>query len=102
MRKEIDILIQAAERSCAVVEKDTNVLWTREDLIEGREAGRYKGEGRLLPPDGQIEVSGPFPGCLQQGGSLRGPSYRPIGQTAHFVIFAPEPGEVAKPPRDGT
>ena len=93
MRKEIDILIQAADRSCAVVEKDTNLLWTRENPIEGRETGRYKGEGQLLPPDGQIEVSGPFPGCLQQGGGST--SYRPIGQTAQFVSFAPERGEVA-------
>jgi hypothetical protein len=86
MRKEIDILVKAAGKSCAVVEKASHVLWTYEELVEAREAGRFQGEDRILAPDGFLEVNGPFPGCLQQSGAPLA-SYRPIGQTEHFVIF---------------
>jgi hypothetical protein len=84
---EIDILLKAAGKSCAVVEKASHVLWTFEELVEAREAGRFQGEDQILAPDRHLEVSGPFPGCLQQTGAARA-SYRPVGQTEHFVIFA--------------
>jgi hypothetical protein len=86
MRKEIDILVKAAGKSCAVVEKASHVLWTFEELVRAREAGQFQGEDRILAPDGLLEVNGPFPGCLQQTGAAAA-GYRPVGQTEHFVIF---------------
>ena len=86
MRKEIDILVRAAGKNCAVVEKASHVLWTFEELVEARAAGQFQGEDRSLAPDELLEVNGPFPGCLQQAGAA-GASYRPVGQTEHFVIF---------------
>lgn len=87
MRKEIDILMKAAGKDCAVVEKASNVLWTKEELQEARQDGRFQQEDCMLPPDGQIDVSGVFPGCLQQGAATRFARYHPVGQTEHFVIF---------------
>ncbi len=88
-RKEIDILIEAARKGCAVVEKVSNVLWSHEDLLKARAAGQYQHAGQLMPPDGHIDVSAPFPGCLQMAGSLtRAEAYRAVAQTEHFVIFA--------------
>jgi hypothetical protein len=90
-RTEIDILVEAARKSCAVVEKDSNLLWTHEDLMEARAAGRYGDAAHLLPPDGETNVSGPYPGCLQCSGALAERNrYRAVGQTEHFVIFAAE------------
>jgi hypothetical protein len=51
MRREIDILVEAARKECAVVEKASNVWWTHEELLEARQAGLYQGQDHLLPPD---------------------------------------------------
>ena len=88
MHKEIDILIKAAEKCCAVVEKASHLLWTLEERVEARETGRFQETDRILSPDGRLEVTGLYPGCLQQGGGAS-TGYRAIGQTEHFVIFAP-------------
>jgi hypothetical protein len=43
-----------------------------------------------LPPQRQIELSGPFPGCIHFGGAAgRTHEYRSVGQTEHCVIFYP-------------
>jgi len=89
IRKEIDILIEAARKLCAVVEKSSHMAWTHEELVEARECGWYQKPGQLLPPDGQMAVSAPYPGCLQMGGGMTEENgYRAVGQTEHFVIFA--------------
>ncbi len=87
MSKEIDILVKAADKSCAVVAKDSHVLWSLEELLEARVTGQFQEEDRFLSPDRYLEVSGPFPGCMHQTGAVA--SYRVVGQTEHFVIFAP-------------
>jgi len=88
-RKEIDILVEAARKSCAVIEKNSNLLWTFEELVEAQECGWYQAEGQLLPPDKQMAVSGPYPGCAQMRGATgEAETYRPVGQTEHFVVFA--------------
>jgi hypothetical protein len=89
MHKEVDILMRAAGKSCAVVEKESHMIWTLEDLREAHALGRFQAEDRILPPDGQLEISGPYPGCLQLGADGVSARYRPVGQTEHFVIFAP-------------
>jgi hypothetical protein len=89
VRKEIDILVEAARKSCAVVEKTSHVLWTHADLLEARACGRYQESGQLLPPDRHMELSSPYPGCIQMAGLMEGTNaYRAVGQTQHFVIFA--------------
>jgi hypothetical protein len=90
-RKEIDILTEAARKGCAVVEKATHLVWTFAELAEARQANRFLGLTRLLPPDSQIEVSALYPGCMQMAGRMmEGNGYRVVGQTQHFVICAPE------------
>jgi hypothetical protein len=96
MRKEIDILVKAAGKRCWVVDKFTQECWTPEMLFEAQGTGRFQEETDLFPPDCHAEVTGPFPGCCQQGsGSL---NYHAVGQTRHFIIFAAtdaEPGSLA-------
>jgi hypothetical protein len=88
-RKEIDILVEAARKSCAVVEKASNMIWSQAELLEARAAGQYQDPDQLLPPDGHMDVSAPYPGCLQMGGTLSvADPYRAVAQTEHFVIFA--------------
>jgi hypothetical protein len=96
MPREIDILTSAIRKGCAIVEKETNVLWTEEDLRHPGLAERLAQDGRLDAPDPGVGPSGLFPGCLQQfSRPLDLESYRPVGQTAHFLIFvlpSPPPG----------
>jgi hypothetical protein len=90
MAREIDILKAAVRKGCAVVEKDTHALWTAEELTDVTLAEPFQAEDRLLAPDPVPQVTGVFPGCPQ--GFSRAPdlaSYRPVGQTAHFVILVP-------------
>lgn len=89
MRREIDILVEAARKDCAVIDKASNVLWTYQDLLEARASGLYQDPGRLLPPDDSAGVTSPFPGCCQQSGAAaRVGSYHQVGQTEHLVIFS--------------
>ncbi len=88
MPREIDILTSAIRKGCTVVEKETNVLWTPEDLSNPCLTERFGQDDHLNAPDPSSGVSGLFPGCLQQfSRPLDLESYRPVGQTQHFVIF---------------
>jgi hypothetical protein len=91
MRKEIDILVRAAGKRCAVVDKASHEFWTPAMLSEAQHAGLFQDETDLFPPDRQTEVAGPLPGGDPLGpGQLR---YRAVGQTRHFLIFAAADGE---------
>jgi hypothetical protein len=88
MWREIDILRKAMDKDCAVVDKSTNILWSEEEVEQASTTDALQQEDSLLPPDGQIDISGLYPGCLQQHGyMLETPGYAPVGQTRHFVIF---------------
>src|SRR3954454_12735735 len=81
IRREIDILVEAARKQCAVVEKASHIPWTCEELREAAASGLYQGPDRLLPPDSNSGVTGPFPGCCQQGGVSAGVGgFRAVGQ----------------------
>ncbi len=88
MRREIDILVKAAAKNCVVVEKDSNLVWSLQDLTEAAEDQRFQEADHFLPPEGPLAVSGPYPGCLQMAGRSDAGEYRPVGQTRHFVVFA--------------
>ena len=91
MRREIDILVRAAAKKCAIVEKASDALWTPQQLAQAENAGRFQEESDLFPPDRQKEGPGPLPSG--------GPGvYRPVGQTRHFLILvALEPDPAATP-----
>ena len=93
MDKEIEILIEANSKGCLIVEKDSHTLWKRNELLEAQQEALYQEEGFLLPPEQQVEVSGPFPGCVP-GASGKNLDYRLLGHTIHFVIFFPTEGPV--------
>jgi hypothetical protein len=93
MACEIDLLAEAASHAQTVVEKATNQTWELEDLREAKVAGRWAAEDEVLPALGPMEVSSPFPGCLQRSGATEGfEHYRLLGQTRHFLLFEP-PGK---------
>jgi hypothetical protein len=95
MVREIDILLRAANKDCAVVDKTSHVVWSRDELTEASRAGCFPDEDQLAPPGESADVSSPFPGCMQQfSRPAELDTYRLVGQTEHFLIFAP--------PRHGT
>ncbi|MCI0457872.1 MAG: hypothetical protein L0Z62_12970 [Gemmataceae bacterium] len=90
MAREIDILRAAARRGCAVVEKDTNLLWGLDELNEVNLTDCFESEDNVAAPDARCAVTDVFPGCGQQVGrptDLTG--FRVFGQTGHFLIFLP-------------
>ncbi len=93
MDREIDLLLGATGRGVLPVEKDSNVLWSEDDLLAARAAGLFEDGDRITPPGTQaVSVSGVFPGCMHQGGaSAEFSRYVLIGQTEHFFLFA-QPG----------
>src|SRR6516165_4919758 len=88
MAYEIDLLTNAASCAQTVVEKATNQTWELEELREAKAGGRWGEEDELVPAVGLMDVSGPFPGCLQRGGATEEfEHYRLCGQTRHFLVF---------------
>ena len=88
MAREIDLLTEAASQARTIVEKSTNQTWDLEEIREAGSAGRWKEEDQLLPVVELIDVSGPFPGCLQRAGATEVfEHYRLCGQTRHFLVF---------------
>lgn len=98
MGKEIEILLEANSNGNLIVEKETHALWERNELLEAQHDGRFQEEELLLPPEPQVEVSGPYPGCVPGAAGIS-LNYRLLGQTKHFVIFFPTEGSV--PPMEG-
>jgi hypothetical protein len=89
MTSEIDLLLRADTQGHAVVNKDTNVWWSRDDLLEARGDGQFTGNDKFAEPDAHCPVTSVFPGCLQLGGkSPEWEEARPLAETEHFVIFA--------------
>jgi hypothetical protein len=93
MGKEIEILLEANGKGCLIVEKDSHALWERNKLLKAQQDGLYQEEKLLLSPERQVEVSGPFPGCLP-GAAGNNLEYLLLGQTTHFAIFFPTEGPV--------
>ena len=94
MTREIDILVRAADKGCAVVEKASHVLWGEAELREAARAGEFSNVDDLGPPVPHADVSAPCPGCLQCYGATEDWShYRLVGQTRHFLVFARLPEE---------
>ena len=67
MAPEIEILKAAARRGYAVVEKQTNVLWSAADLDDPYRAADFAELDSMGPADPHCAITGLFPGCLQQG-----------------------------------
>ncbi len=89
MSKEIDLLLDSISRGCLVVEKETNLLWSREDLLKAKQAGHFLERDQITSSNGDRAVSGIYPGCLQATSASQKLNGSPvIGQTAHFMIFA--------------
>ena len=88
MAPEIEILKAAFHNGFAVVEKDTNVRWTEEDLANPARVDRLEYNDSLAAPDSNAAVTSLYPGCVQQmGRTVDLDNYAPLGQTEHFVIF---------------
>ena len=88
MTTEIDILIHAAAKGCAIVEKKSHQMWDNADLAGAAKLGRFADASLLDAPTEQVEISAPFPGCMQQSArSAESENYRLVGQTRHFLVF---------------
>jgi len=87
---ELDVLLQAIGENCLVVDKDSNVLWNRDELLASHESSLFSAEASIsLLEEGTTAVTSIFPGCMSQVGAPEDYSrYVPIGQTKHFLLFA--------------
>jgi hypothetical protein len=90
MASELEVLLQAIDENCLVVEKDSNVLWDRADFLASDRPGLFSAEESIsFPDEGTTAVTSIFPGCMSQFGAPGDYSrYVPVGQTKHFLLFA--------------
>jgi hypothetical protein len=84
--KEIDLVLQLVRKGLIAVERDTNVLWTLEDLLEAQSAKDFQDNDEITPPSGEEAISGLYPGCLNMGNALTS-EVEPLAQTSHFLFF---------------
>jgi hypothetical protein len=95
MAREIDILVRAAGKECAIVDKESHVLWSQDELLQAQQIGCFRDEDSLAPPSEKTAVTSPYPGCVQQQSrTARFDGYRLVGQTEHFLVFAPPCGDL--------
>jgi hypothetical protein len=88
--QEIYLLINFAEQGAAVVEKETNILWSLEDLWDARAEHKFEIADFVSAPGGNIATTSIYPGCPNMSGKLGGDGAGEIiGQTSHFLIFGP-------------
>jgi hypothetical protein len=89
MATERMILAQLDSDAYLLVDRDTNEAWKPAELDQFGNSWQLEAEDELVPADAFHAVSGPYPGCPQMGGRTPGQSsWRLIGQTRHFLVFA--------------
>jgi hypothetical protein len=89
MAREIDLLTQLPNEDYLLVDKDTNVAWMPDELAEAVGLEDLQAEDCICPADGQKDVCGPYPGCMQISGRAETQSeWKVVGQTRHFLVFA--------------
>jgi len=85
--KEIDLVVELVRKGAAAVEKETNILWTIEDLLDAQSNREFQDEDQITRPSGKEAISNLFPGCLNMMGKSIDSNGEPMAQTSHFLIF---------------
>ena len=83
---EINLVLDLVEKGAAVVEKATNVLWSRADLLEARSNRQFQNDDWITEPTGDEAVTSLYPGCANMG-LVPGGNGEPIAETTHFLLF---------------
>jgi hypothetical protein len=84
--REINLVLDLVENGAAAVEKATNVLWSRVDLLEARSNHLFQNDDRITEPTSNQAVTSLYPGCANMG-MVPGGNGEPIAETSHFLIF---------------
>src|SRR5262245_51865519 len=81
--QEINLVLSLVEKGASAVEKETHILWTRDDLLEAQFQQRFHNEDRITEPKGDLIVSSLYPGCPNMIGNARNiGSGEPIAETS--------------------
>jgi hypothetical protein len=83
---EINLVLDLVEKGAAAVEKATNVLWSRVDLLEARSNRQFQNDDCITEPTGNEAVTSLYPGCANMG-LVPGGNGEPIAETTHFLLF---------------
>jgi hypothetical protein len=86
MPKEINLVMDCVAKGAAAVEKETQVLWSLEDLLQAQSDKRFQNDDRIAEPAGNA-VTSLYPGCINMIGSISRRRPEPFAQTSHFVLF---------------
>jgi hypothetical protein len=84
--KEIQLVLDLVRKGLIAVERDTNVLWSLEDLLGAQSGKEFQNNDRITEPSGEEAISGLYPGCLNMGSALTS-DVEPLAQTTHFLFF---------------
>jgi len=89
MDREIDLLIAAAYDGCLLVDKASHVTWSPEDLADAARSGSFEEDDCPIVATEADAYDDPFPACMQLGARPAGHAYVAVGETNHFVLYAP-------------
>jgi hypothetical protein len=84
---EVSLVLDQVERGAVAVEKETHVLWSRDDLLEAQSNHQFDNEDRLIEPTRDEAVTSLYPGCPNMVGKIQSEISEPIAQTSHFLLF---------------
>lgn len=85
---EINLVLDMVEKGATAVEKATQVLWSRDDLLEAKSNQQFQNDDLISEPTGNEAVTSLYPGCLNMMGTISGNRQsEPIAQTSHFLLF---------------
>src|SRR5262249_35934330 len=92
MSREVDLLTLLDPRLYLLVEKATHQVWTLDELRDAARRGYFQQPDQLATLSGSLDISGPYPGCLQLAGAgARNFQHALFAQTRHFLVFL-QPG----------
>jgi hypothetical protein len=85
--KEIDLVLKQVNKGACAVEKETNVLWEIEDLLQAQSNKEFQNQDMVIEPTGEEAVTTLYPGCPNMMAKSAQLNSEPIAQTSHFLLF---------------
>jgi hypothetical protein len=86
--KEINLVLDMVEKGVLAVEKETNLLWSLNDLLEARSNHEFQNDDQVAAPSNSCTVTSLYPGCLNMmGNNANNAPIKAVAQTRHFLLF---------------
>jgi len=86
--KEINLVLDMVEKGARAVEKETNLLWSLNDLLMARSKPEFQNDDQVAAPSNNCTITSLYPGCPNMmGDNANKAPIKAIAQTRHFLLF---------------